>query len=398
MKSANAAVSASEVSQYLQCPRRWAAAYRWDRWPTRGFKGYFKVGSLTHGMIEGYCKTGAVPSGSDPLVELFLAGLPHLPAPLTHWHMEKKDTFEHEGLPILVIADWVGPQKVVDFKTSKDPKRYGVITKEQKLKDPQTLSYAHRYICGGGTFDHVYLRKHRAVEIYYEDKTPETASQPIAPQAFGTPVEFTAEEVRTNFENVFLPPAERVFQLRNKHARIDPLTLPLPPVNPETGQREACSAYGGCEYRTICFPKGDFSGANLTEHAPETKMSLATFTVRKDMKFKLVTEQAASEPTLTPVSTLAPKFTPFKKPEQVSLPVETMAVNPPAPEFVSPVDVELEPEPALSVDALIQGRIETSLQSANPPMYFPPSVMNADLTRDIGETVLKLVALLGLSK
>lgn len=252
MKRASDPASASEINKYIQCPRQWAADYRWDEWlkPTGGM--HFALGSAYHKVVESYLRFGILPTNpTDPIAEMFMAALPHLPIPGSATHIEEKEVFEYRGVPYQVTADYVGPGKVVDHKTSKDPARYGLLTKDQKLADAQTILYSFKYILTGGVFDHVYVKKHRAAAAAFEGKHgDELKAYPVAPRAYSTAVTLTQTEIQNGMDTLIHPAGERVYTLRNKHTRIDPLTLPLPT------DILVCMNYGGCPYLDKCWPNG----------------------------------------------------------------------------------------------------------------------------------------------
>lgn len=417
MKRAGDPVSASELGTFMRCERLWAAKYRWPDWPRPRGQTYFQVGTKFHGLCEAYWKTGTMPADqADPISEMFTASLPHLPAPLTHRKIEERDTFTFGNVPFLVIADWVGQDRVVDLKTSKDPKRYGVWTLAQKLADPQTVLYAFRYLPHGGVFSHIYARKHRAVEVKYESKPNSDA--PIAPQAYNASQTLTRPEISNAFTAVMLPPATKLYALRNKHAKIDPLTLPLPPLT-ENPRDSACEQYGGCEYKGLCFPRGDFRRANLTETKDGVTLRPSDMEVR--VKFKIQQKQevpveqvqvSVAGTVLTPTDEgpVTKKFSPFKKQAEIMEVVEPKPATDVEPVFVpepikvdnlvelmSPAVVELEESP-LPVESLVNisgpDVPAEKLFNAQPSSEYSRETESLRFEAEIGRAFLALVRLL----
>lgn len=266
MKKANAPVSASEISAYRQCPRVWAARYRWEDWPVNRGTGMFVLGSAYHRVVERYLAEGVLPSdASDPITEMFMTALPYLPRPMVGLAIEEKDTFVVDDIPYEVTPDVLGDdarfpgvRTIWDHKTSKDPARYGVKSRDEKLDDTQTVLYSFRYLRPEGVvFNHLYTTKHRAAAAKYETQDPDKIKYFRAtPNTFETPIHLSQKEVTEAFRTKVHPVAEKVFQLRNKHERIDPATLPKA-TNPD----EACQAYGGCPHMDRCWPQGFFGGS-----------------------------------------------------------------------------------------------------------------------------------------
>jgi hypothetical protein len=375
MKSATSAASASEVDVYRQCPRKWAFKYRCENPPQAGRRGYFEVGRKFDQLVENYWKFGIIPTGPDPLNDLFMKLIPVIPGPGLHQHLQLRDTWAYKGLPFLTIPDYVGSSRFLgDLKTTKDIRAYGLLTKEQKLENTQTVLYAFRYLLEGGTFDHWYAQKHRAIEIQYEGKTLDPdeielhrvskgaqgkpkATGPVEPKALGTPIEFTRGEIVTAFETHVLPASEKVYQLRGKHASIDPMSFPEAQET-ENPYDRACAQYGGCEYKDTCFPRAkDFSAANL--HRGSTEVTLVfggdavKFKIQKPEQISIETtaEEAVAKP--APTGRFAPK------PKAVTVPYRAAELRPDlahrADEEVSRVVVERSH--AADKDTLTEGQV-----------------------------------------
>jgi hypothetical protein len=475
MKAANAPASASEADTYRQCPRRWAFRYRWDEGPRVARQAYFTVGTKFDKLVENYWKFGIVPSDpNDSLTQLFMVTIPIIPGPGQHRNLQLRDTWYLDSLPIQTVPDYLGTVGDLDLcgdlKTTKDIKAYSLLTKDQKLDNMQTVMYAYRYLPNGGVFDHWYAQKHRAIELQYEDKILDKdlarklgkkhSTAPIQPKATGSAVVMTRAEIVTAFERVALPACEKVYQLRQKHARINPLTLDLP-VIPEDPKDSPCEAYGGCEYKATCFPRGDLRGANVQAHYTDIRIRPATaevsvkFKIQKpDAQIEIPTTETAvisNDQALTaafgkvPAPEQTKKFSPFKRTETHEPPTKTEMtvklseedqaaaqalvlsanelaaleqaeaegqVTPIVPEFESPAMVDLEvDEPTLSVEDLVK-QSATALESEEKTLLLKEIFtgrgdnvgfeMQAgeemELEQKIGRAVLDLLALLGLNR
>lgn len=292
MKSANAPVSASELNADVTCARVWCARYRTDLWPENRGGKHFAVGTKFHKVCETYARTGEVPAENTPIGQMFLAALPYLPAPRTFRQLEDRETFQVNGVPYLVIPDWAGPRagvdEVLDFKTTKDlygkdretGETHALTTKAQKLADPQTVMYAYKYLPNGGNFTHLYVLKHRAVLIEYEDADPETCAAPIRPNAMPATVYLTRTEIEEAFSAVVHPRAQKLYTLRNKYTRIDPLSLDRTETSCEKYKNRK-TGLGACAHLDRCFPQGKspFSALGSTE-------------VVMSFQFKIVAEAA----------------------------------------------------------------------------------------------------------
>ena len=249
-------VSASEHKTYTRCQRLWAAQYMSELWPApERPTGMFALGTAFHGVIEKYLDSTVMPhDASDPLTEMFVAALPFLPKPYSGL-TEQKWSATFDGVPWGGAADYVSHDRklIVDFKTGKTPRRYGTITRAQKLADVQTVAYCAKYIGEQEaiTFDHLYVEKHKAAVAKYEG-ADKARNSPVVTKAFNTPVLLSREELGEAWAPVS-EAAQRLYSIRSKGAAVDPASMPFP--DPSTG---ACDEYGGCVHKDRCFPGGDF--------------------------------------------------------------------------------------------------------------------------------------------
>ena len=263
-----APTSATEIALFRKCRRAWAAAYCSDAWPVSKDQRHFALGTAYHTAVETYLRTGALPPDpSDPVTEMLMCALPHLPAPGDFEALEVRDSVEIEGgVPATVTADYVGRTAegavhILDHKTSKDPHRYGLRTKEAKLSDTQTVLYSHTYLRGtaGVWFDHLYIKKHKAAYAKYESHKPIPKGVPDSPQPLPTPIFLSAEELQDAYQTTVAEPAQQLYQIRHKGMPIDPASQPGPAT------LQTCMEYGGCPHLAMCHPNGI---AFLADSAP----------------------------------------------------------------------------------------------------------------------------------
>jgi hypothetical protein len=291
MKRPNAPTSATEIALFRRCERAWAAQYMWDGWPVFRDQKVFALGTAFHKVAENYVRSGTLPSNpGDPLSEMLMCAMPHLPEPGNFEKLEVRDSIEiitNDGyVPATVTADYLGRTRdgsvqILDYKTSKDPARYGIGTREKKLDDTQTVLYSHSYLqgTGGVWFDHIYIKKHKAAFAKYEGRIPPGA--PDAPKAYSTNMMLSAGELEKAFAHTVVEPASRLFQLRRSGNAIDPMSLP------QAKDPNECNAYGGCPHRDRCFPRGlAFRGSNAIDApaAPPTMNLVDWLASRKAAK------------------------------------------------------------------------------------------------------------------
>jgi hypothetical protein len=266
MKPAHAPVSASEMTLGRGCLRKWAARYVWDEWEREEITGG-AVGTLYHLLAQQYLLTGEVTREPHPVVDMFLDSMRWLPKPRTHWALEHKVTTSIAGIPFEATPDWYGPSDVlpqvpkgvhaiVDYKTSIDPKRYGVHEPAGKLNDIQTVTYAYIFTPPNlpTFFRHLYMRKTAQVLALEAanivdlekrvKKEQQAANQALSPRTLPSDVLLAPQQIADSMERIVLPWADRVYSLRSRGKRIDPLTLP-----PNAAH---CNEYGGCPHKHRC--------------------------------------------------------------------------------------------------------------------------------------------------
>ncbi len=275
----NSALSQSELGVAYSCMRKWAAKYAWEEWPEPP-RTYFATGSELHKRAENYAKHGIIDRNPHPIGDMFLNALKHLAHPKTHWAIEQKMHVLLSGLPFELTADWYGPSSALpgapagmrainDYKTSKDPKRYGVGIAEAhpKLADMQTVVYSH-VLFGDqpGVFRHTYMRKTSQVLMVEAAGDPELEAkarkQPMSQLTIPSDAVLQPRDVSDAMDSMVLPLADRVYTLRSKGKAIDPLTMPPNPAS--------CDEYGGCPHITRCnlSPAERLAGAMGVSYMP----------------------------------------------------------------------------------------------------------------------------------
>lgn len=263
MKPSHAPISQSEVSTGRGCLRKYTFQYCTDQ-KKRKIKSA-TVGLKLHKYAEDWLREGKRPESHDPVAEIFLDGLQHMPRPRTPLLIEQKWLWTQSGLPFEMTPDIADPSSgwIWDHKTSVNPQKYGLHTQADKDNDPQTIMgmaamvACHHPVPDLLTFRHVYYRKTRAVlAMELEELRGLGESQEVLDKAFmkmtkatfkplSIPSDghFTYSTIRERMETVVLPIAEKLFRLRGKQ---DPYS-----IEPNAG---FCGEYGGCEYLAECGP------------------------------------------------------------------------------------------------------------------------------------------------
>jgi hypothetical protein len=359
MKRPDAPLSASEVGLARRCWRKWAARYVWDEWPDPG-GAHFETGRAFHKLCEVYATSGQVTRDVHPIVDMWLEALKFLPPPRTHQQIETREEITIAGLPFELTPDWFGPAStlpgaahdgpaIVDYKTSTDPKRYGVISEAAKLDDTQTVLYAFaKFSAEPGLFRHLYSRKTGQVLAWEASQLPpgearerlerKAAKQSPTQRCFPADAILQPRDVREAMERVILPVAERVWQIRSRGQRVDPLTLP--PTAAE------CDAYGGCPHKARCklTPAQQLAGALGVR-----SMSLDFFASLPSINGPAAVPPATAAPAApsftAPAAQAAPSFTA----PAAQAPVQTGFAYAPELSPVSPITPGVSPQQLLDL-------------------------------------------------
>lgn len=138
-------VSATQVSTYELCPRKWA--WRYVDGVESPPNKYAILGVDTHGHLEKWLRQKIVPTGRSKGVQLAQALIPHLPAPqyIDPQHVEFEQYYELCGVKFILVADlWMpkwyeGIPWVYDHKTGGNEEFW--LTPEQLPQDIQGSLY-----------------------------------------------------------------------------------------------------------------------------------------------------------------------------------------------------------------------------------------------------------------
>ena len=229
--------SASQVSTFRQCPRRWwwqkVAGY------TTPPSEAMKRGTAIHAELEAYLKEGTLPTSA-----IALAGLEYLPPPtlVRPVDVERAVRLEGYGLPVPLIGyiDLVEPPsagwrpRITDHKTTSNFKY--IKEPDVLAHDPQAIIYsafafrhlftADDWLVGDSlTFRHVYYR---------------TSGRPDSRESL---VHLSRSEVDSKFKGI-------VATVEAQAAAREKQVVDLEPV------LTACGDYGGCPFITNCNNAG----------------------------------------------------------------------------------------------------------------------------------------------
>lgn len=253
-----------------------------------------RSGDRLHKIQEGYLRHGLPPPPeSDPFGALARQGLPHMPHPGTV-HVEQRFTIAIDGIVFHGVIDMLGPSQafpdlrteyrkkdeppadpvppgvwcVGDHKTSKNPGRYGIWARADRVDDPQTLIY-DTAIGGDVANRWLYYQKTQDVLIWeLQQYQADGGADPVviekmkrgivnAPRtAKGKPSDclLTRHEIRGGIERVVLPVAEKIVRMREQ--RPNPLDV--------EANTDHCHEFGGCEYLgTYCNPTANETAATI---------------------------------------------------------------------------------------------------------------------------------------
>ena len=222
-------ISASQLSTYADCPRKWAYD-KLDGVP-RGDTAATNEGKLIHGQVEAYYKEGTVPARPEAR-----AALTHMP-PREQPGLKSEMPFEFvwPGLDALAhgFIDLVDfrYRAVHDLKTVGNLKR-SLKTEEDLRYDAQAVLYSTALRVLTQSMDPVTLQWTYVVREQPKTRAPKT--EPVR-------LVHTAEDAEVGLAK-WTPVAAAILKLRKAGGRaLD--------VLPNT---DACVKYGPCQYRDLC--------------------------------------------------------------------------------------------------------------------------------------------------
>lgn len=225
------------------------------------------TGTQLHSKIEEYFEHGTKPDDS-PVGLMFSNALEHLPAPGTALAIEQRDVVRLDGVLFVVKLDWLGTvdalphyagnpheRVILDHKTSKDPKEYGIWSVPAALDDEQQIIYRLAYSAQHARY--IYYEKTRKVQLCelelqhqltpfdaetYERKLRSAMRGRVSNKTYVSDISIPLPAVYDAFQRAVLPYARRVIELK------------LRPVeqNAVAHNLGACDEYGGCQRKAIC--------------------------------------------------------------------------------------------------------------------------------------------------
>lgn len=292
-------VSVSQVKTYQGCARQW------------GFDKLFQikapqklgpqVGSAIHTELEHYLKTGEIRPGKYAKhVRAVADHLPPAPVdPATQFVERQIKLPTYDGGPELIgFQDFVDVSgntlEIVDFKTSKDIRRYAKTATELKT-DPQMMTYAYEGLQTFPQTHEIFMNKARVTHIYVStDSNPKTHL--VTADVYDYQLVSAWEGMLGTIRDM---------QAVADSAPADPEELPP--------NWEHCGAYGGCYYRNRCgskeasFIAALFGSKETTEEASEMNLLDKLKAKQRQLDMQPIVD-SQPQPVATPV--LAPDAPP----------------------------------------------------------------------------------------
>lgn len=213
-----------------------------------------------HDAQEKFNKTGVSPPEESRVGTLFRAALPYIPLP-GRGKSEGRREITIAGHKYTVLLDWYGSSEhlpeappglpaVLDFKTSKDPKAYGVGFAKPPLTDPQVVLYSAFALVGSG-----------AQEVYGRWLYLHTVNK--SKIAFPFDFQYSKGEVEDAFGEVIYPASNLLKKLKKE--RPDPNSVAPNPL--------ACN-----DYNKLCWYAAENGGrCRLTDQDRKDALSKALF-------------------------------------------------------------------------------------------------------------------------
>jgi hypothetical protein len=238
-------LSATQLKMF-HCPRAWAAKYliKIPVYPTPDMLKARLFGSRLHKYAENYSKTGEMPPSEDPAGALLLKGLHLVPAPGSGKLPEHRERFTFGGFSFVVVVDVLSEESIEDYKTSADPKKYGLSAKTLP-DDEQAILYAV-------FFTHHYSPTDDGPRCVAELKWhyfPKRSGQP-----FTVRYEMGRKEAAEKFRLRVLPAATKMQAMRKaweQHGSSD--INPVRAMNCIPNNPSACDGVGRmCDYAQFC--------------------------------------------------------------------------------------------------------------------------------------------------
>ena len=224
MQEPEVAVSASQWETFQLCQRMWGYVYLEG---LRGASGTgAALGSATHAVLEAWGITGSWAGEGKPL-DLARSASPLLSRREDLTGIERYFYFTVDGVVYRGYKDFEERGLFGDYKTSKDPKKYGM-TPEALLTNAQALIYAREHF---HAFPEEDLATARWIYI------PTVRGKPYAISAI-----FTKSYTVAKFTEKITPVSLRILDARKQYTRADQLPTNL----------QACHMFGGCTHAAYC--------------------------------------------------------------------------------------------------------------------------------------------------
>jgi len=223
-------VSASQLSTYKRCQRRWGFKYI-DKLPDPVGDGA-RFGTAVHKVYEDYFGKEVAPNLDTREGRLATRGLDSGLYPLEDGaitYVEPAILLDVDGVLFRGYIDLLGPGRIYDHKTNKDPAKYA-LTADALRTNEQGLIYA----LWGLAYSKLNVIELRWV---YHQTAPR-----VTPKIFAVDAKMERAETEREFERHVLIPAKELIRNKSEHKTGNDLTPNL----------EACGDYGGCPFRLHC--------------------------------------------------------------------------------------------------------------------------------------------------
>jgi CRISPR/Cas system-associated exonuclease Cas4 (RecB family) len=231
-------VSATQLSMYMACPRKWMLSYEYGLKAPQSASMAF--GTAAHGAIEDYLNDGLEPEGLDRGIAdpTFAArvkdALRYLPKTLTYIETEVPirekltDGLQYVGFIDLLDLSYEEEPHIIDYKTTADIDKYAK-TEEQLKEDTQMLTYA-KFVSKWREQAKTFKLSHLAIQTQKAVKAQMTSTT------------VTRDHVQKRWAEKFLPVIQEMEEWRGKDVRDVPHVFGTP----------TCQEYGGCFHKSRC--------------------------------------------------------------------------------------------------------------------------------------------------
>lgn len=294
-------INAFDATTPFGCERRWFFRYVLDKPEPQ--TGNLMLGTNLHAMNEEYLANNKLLLSTQQCTDLFNQGKHYLDEIRPRVKaVEQQVKASLAGVPLLGYCDVVLEDGIVDWKTSKDVKRYGKKPFELK-RDTQMLVYARELLPGRETWKLVHG------QYQTEGKTLFSLSETV----------IRKYELDAHFENVIIPLVERMKKAAGEKE-----------VSALQADREKCFR---CPHKLYCPKEEDPIMSFLSKFKKQNEVVVV------EPAPVLPPDAPASQPALAakPVEGFTPVPAP-RKMNIVDVPVEAPASPPPPAPVATPAD------------------------------------------------------------